>query len=119
MVADLRPGLFVGVTGKPDGTAVSIRIFPAVLSPRLSQSPMTGPQQGNIMTNAAIESFDGRILTVTAPGEKWQISVPADTEVLRPLPATFEDVAVGKRALTTGTLGPDDVLVAATVNLLG
>lgn len=60
-VSDLLPGVAVGVTGKPDGsnvTAVSIRIFPAAFgTPRAGQFPMTGANQGNLMTNSVIESF--------------------------------------------------------------
>ena len=119
-VDDLKPGLSVGVTGKPDGTAKSIRIFPAAQgTPRPGQIPMSGPEQGNIMTNAVIESFDGKTLVLTAAGSRFSITVPPDTEVLKPVPATFADLATDKRVIAAGTLGPDGTLVASTVNLLG
>jgi hypothetical protein len=119
-VADLRPGLSVGITGRPDGTARSIRIFPAALgTPRPGQIPMSGPEQGNIMTNAVIESFDGQTLVVSAAGSSFRIAVPPEAEVLKPIPASFADLAAGKRVVATGTVAPDGTLVAATVNLLG
>jgi hypothetical protein len=119
-VADLRPGLSVGITGRPDGTARSIRIFPAALgTPRPGQIPMAGPEQGNIMTNAVIESFDGQTLVVSAAGSSFRIAVPPEAEVLKPIPASFADLAAGKRVIATGTAGPDGTLVAGTVNLLG
>ena len=119
-LADLRPFLSVGITGQPDGTAKSIRIFPAALgTPRPGQIPMTGPEQGNIMTNAVIESFDGRVLIVTAAGSRFQITVPPETEILKPVPASFADLEPGKRLIATGTLSADNTLVASTVNLLG
>jgi hypothetical protein len=119
-VADLRPGLSVGITGRPDGTARSIRIFPAALgTPRPGQIPMSGPEQGNIMTNAVIESFDGQTLVVSAAGSSFRIAVPPDAEVLKPIPASFADLAAGKRVIATGTPGADGTLVAGTVNLLG
>jgi hypothetical protein len=119
-VADLRPGLSVGITGRPDGTARSIRIFPAALgTPRPGQIPMSGPEQGNIMTNAVIESFDGQTLVVSAAGSSFRIAVPPEAEVLKPIPVSFADLAAGKRVIATGTVSPDGTLVAATVNLLG
>jgi hypothetical protein len=114
--ADLRPGLSVAITSSPDGTAKSIRIFAAALgTPRPGQFPMTGAQQGSLMTNAVIESFDGRMLSVAATGQRWQITVPPDTEVLRPFPATYTDLAAGKRVAAAGTLAPDGVLLASSV----
>jgi hypothetical protein len=119
-IADLKAGLSVGITGRPDGTAKSIRIFPTALgTPRPGQIPMAGPEQGNIMTNAVIDAFDGTMLTVAAAGSTYQIKVPADAEVLKPLPATFADLVAGKRVLAAGTPGPDGVLQATSVNLLG
>jgi hypothetical protein len=120
VLADLRPPLSVGITGLPDGTAKSIRIFPAALgTPRPGQIPMTGPEQGNIMTNATIESFDGRVLMVTAAGSRFQFTVPPETEILKPFPASFADLDTGKRLIASGTLAPDGTLVASTINLLG
>ena len=82
--SDLLPGLGVGVTGKPDGsnvTAVSIRIFPAALgTPRPGQFPMTGANQGNLMTNSTIESFDGSQLVLNSAGQRYQIAVPPGTQ---------------------------------------
>jgi hypothetical protein len=80
---------------------------------------MGGPELGNFMTNAVIESFDSKILKVVASGTPFQITVPPDTEVLRPLPATFADAAVGRRCLAVGPTGPDGVMVATSLNLVG
>jgi hypothetical protein len=119
-LADLRPGLSVGITGRPDGTARSIRIFPVALgTPRPGQFPMAGPEQGNLMTNAVVESFDGQTLAVLAAGTRFQLAVPPETEILKPLPASFADLAAGKRVLATGALGADGTLLATSVNLVG
>jgi hypothetical protein len=122
-LADLLPGLGVGVTGKPEGsgvTAESIRIFPAALgTPRPGQFPMNGANQGNLMTNSVIESFDGSKLVLNAGGQRYEIAVPAGTEVLKPVPAAFSALAPGTRVLATGTPGADGTLRAVTVNLMG
>jgi hypothetical protein len=121
-VADLLPGLSVGITGRPDGanlTAVSIRIFPAAQGTRPGQFPMTGAQAGNIMTNSVIDSFDGSTLTVSAAGQSYQIRVPSDAEVLKPVPASLSDLTTGTRVLAAGAAGPDGTLRATSVNVVG
>jgi len=106
----------VGVTGKPDGTAVSIQFFPPGISPKPSQFPMTGAQAGNIMTNASIVSFDGNALTVDLGGEKATLIVPPDTSIIKPQPSTFSEIKPGLRVFAVGT--PEgDVLVAQTVTI--
>jgi len=67
---DLVPGVHVGVTGKPDGTAVSVRLFPPGIVPKPSQFPMAGARTGNVMTNASIVSFDGKPLVVDLGGKR-------------------------------------------------
>jgi len=121
--SDLLPGLGVGVTGKPDGsnvTAVSIRIFPAALgTPRPGQFPMTGANQGNLMTNSTIESFDGSQLVLNSAGQRYQIAVPPGTEVLKQVPATLDALAPGVRVLATGTPNSDGSLNASSLNIVG
>lgn len=117
---DLQPGLSVDVTGKPDGMALSIRIFPAALGTlRPGQFPMTGANQGNMMTNSVIESFDGKMLVVMGGANRFTITVPSDVEVLKPVPAKMEDLQVGKRILAVGTPGANGLFIAASVNILG
>jgi len=115
--SDLKPGLLVAVTGKPDGTAVVVRIFPDGIPLAPSQFPMGGPQAGNIMTNAKIESFDGRVLTLDMGGQKVPITFAAESEVVQPMPSTFTEIQPGKRVLAFGSPGAD-TLVANTVTIL-
>jgi hypothetical protein len=122
-VSDLLPGLGVGVTGKPDAsnqlTAVSIRIFPTALgTPRPGQFPMTGANQGNVMTNSVIESFDGSRLVLNTAGQRYEISVPSGTEVLKPVPATLSALVPGTRVLAAGTPGADGTLQATSINIM-
>jgi hypothetical protein len=66
------------VTGKPDGTALSIRIFPPGADARIGPFPMNGPQAGNVMTNAKAEAFDGTSMSLRVDGQMASITVPAD-----------------------------------------
>jgi hypothetical protein len=114
---DLKAGVLVGITGKPDGTAVIVRLFPPGITPKPSQFPMGGPQAGNVMTNASIVSFDGKALVVDMGGEKPTITVTPETQIVKPLPSTFSEVKPGARIAAVGT--PDgDVLVATTVTII-
>ncbi len=123
-VSDLLPGLGVGVTGKPDSngglTAVSIRVFPqASGTPRSGQFQMTGANQGNVMTNSVIESFDGSKLVLNAAGQRYTIDVPSGTEVIKPVPTTLNALQQGTRVLAAGTLGSDGALRATSINIMG
>jgi hypothetical protein len=115
--ADLVTGALVGVTGKPDGTAVSIRIFPTGATPRTGQFPMNGAQTGNVMTNAKIEGFDGKTLSLDFEGQKASITVPPAAEIVKPVPAAFSDIQVGARVQANGSVS-GDTLTARSVTLL-
>ncbi|MCC7370167.1 MAG: hypothetical protein IT306_17205 [Chloroflexi bacterium] len=114
---DLVAGARVGVTGKPDGTAVSIRIFGQNTNPRLGQFPMQGAQAGNVMTNASIVSFNGSTLVVDIGGQQSTIAVTPETEVVKPVPAALTDIAIGTRVQANGTVSGDTV-TAQTVTIL-
>jgi hypothetical protein len=116
-VEDLKSGAFVGITGKPDGTAVIVRLFPPGIVPKPSRFPMGGPQAGNVMTNAAIVSFDGKALVVDLGGEKATIQVPPEAQIVKPVPSTFAEIKPGARVTALGQ--PEgDQLVAQTVTII-
>ncbi|MFN8633667.1 MAG: hypothetical protein U0893_07435 [Chloroflexota bacterium] len=113
---DLVASVLVGVTSKPDGTAAMIRIFPAGVTPRTGQFPMNGTNQGNTMTNAKIETFDGKLLSLDYDGNKASITVLPETDIVKPVQAAFGDIAVGARVQAAGTVS-GDTLTARTVTL--
>ena len=122
-LGDIQPNQYVAVTGRPtaDGqVAVQVRVFPVLQAtvPARVNSPMDGPNTGNLMTNAIVESFANGRLTVRAAGQTVSIDTAPDTEVLRPEPATAADLIEGRRLVAMGILGADGVLQAALVNLL-
>jgi hypothetical protein len=116
--ADLTPGALVAVTGKPDGTALIVRLFPPGATPRSGQFPMSGAQAGNVMTNAKIEAFDGKKLSLDYDGQKASITVPSQAEIVKPVPAAFSDITIGSRVQAAGTVS-GDTLAARTVTILG
>lgn len=115
--ADLVAGTLVAVTSK-DGAAQIVRLFPAGATPRIGQFPMQGPNAGNTMTNAKIDSFDGSKLNLDYNGEKASITVPADAQIVKPTPATFTDIVVGARVQMNGTMS-GDTLTARSVTIYG
>jgi hypothetical protein len=122
-VADLQPNQYVAVTGRPTDNgqvALLIRVFPAAQStvPARLNSPMDGPNTGNLMNNAIVESLTNGRLTVRAAGEAISIDTTPDTQVMRPVPATASEVIEGSRIAATGLMDADGVLTAAVVNLL-
>ena len=94
-----------------------VRIFPQGIAPKPAQFPMAGPQAGNVMTNARIDSFDGRVLTLDLDGQKVPITVPPDAEIVKPAPARFDDIQAGARLVAAGDQ-EGDVLQAQTVTIL-
>jgi hypothetical protein len=115
--ADLVAGTSVAVTSKPDGTALSIRIFPPGATARTGQFPMNGPQAGNLMTNAKVEAFDGKTMALDYDGQKASIVVPPEAEIVKPVPATFSDIKIGERVQALGTVA-GDTLTARSVTIV-
>src|SRR3954452_12179632 len=122
-MADLQPNQCVAVTGRPTDNGqvpLLIRVFPAAQStvPARLNSPMDGPNTGNLMNNAIVESLTNGRLTVRAAGEAISIDTTPETQVMRPVPAMASEVIEGSRIAATGAMDADGVLTAAVVNLL-
>jgi hypothetical protein len=118
-LADIQPGQFVGITGRPASdtlTAVIVRVFSVTQStiPQ-GQSPMSGPDAGNLMTNAVVDSFVDDVLTVKFGDRPASINTAPDTQVLRPEPATAAEVQVGGRISAIGPMNADGMLQARVV----
>ena len=122
-LTDLQPNQYVAVTGRPTENgqvALLIRVFPAAQAtvPARLNSPMDGPNAGNLMNNATIESLtDGRLMLRVA-GETASIQTTPDTQVMHPVAASASEVTEGSRIAATGVMDADGVLTAAVVNLL-
>ena len=123
-VADLRPGLLVGVTARANASnqlvASQVRVFPAVLQTvRAGQFPMTGAQSGNLMTNGTIESVSASEVVVDYSGEKARFQIPATCDIVKSVPAVFSDIRETYRVTVTGDRNSAGVILARTVNILG
>lgn len=122
-VADLQQNQYVAVTGRPgenSQVALLIRVFPAAQAtiPARLNSPMDGPNAGNLMNNAIIESVANGRLMLRAAGETISVDTAPETEVMHPVPAAASEVMEGSRIAATGIMDGDGVLTAAVVNLL-
>jgi hypothetical protein len=117
-LADVQPGQVVGVTGRPEGdglTAVEIHVFPALLNIRQAQTPMSGANAGNVMTNARVQSFADGVLTLNLADQLVPINTSAATVVTHPVPVGVDSVQGGGRIAASGPVGPDGVLQARIV----
>jgi len=126
-LADIKPGMFIGVTAmpQPDGSqkAIGLHIFmdsqrgvvPARFSP-------WDREPGSTMTNADVESMvagvDGQTIMVKyADGEK-KVIVPPDTPVVRFVPGNASDLKPGAKMIIIGAQkAPDGSLTAPAINV--
>ena len=98
--ADLKPAMFVAITGKrqQDNTLLAsiVRVFPDSLAKVIKggQFPMT---EGNLMTNAAIDQITGSSFTVTFPGGGARITIAPDAQILKQVDATPADIKPGEK----------------------
>jgi hypothetical protein len=105
MMADIKPGMFVGSAGtmQPDGTqkAIEVHIFP---------ESMRGTGEGHYdwdlkpntkMTNANVEQtvggVDGQMLSVKYKGGEKKLLVTAETVVVTYVPGSKDDLKPGTR----------------------
>ena len=88
-------------------------------TPRPGQFPMTGANQGNLMTNSVVSTFDGSTLTVDAAGQQFSIAVTPTTQIIKPVPANLNDLAPGERVLLRTVRGPAGALRATSINIVG
>jgi hypothetical protein len=118
-VDELQPGEFVGVTGRPTENgpeAVEVHVFPTILnSIPQGQTPMSGANAGNTMTNSVITDVSDGVLTFQVADGPVSITTTPATEVRHPGPASASDVQVGTRIAVVGATGPDGVLQATGV----
>lgn len=117
-LADVAPGQVVGVTGHPEGdglSAVEIHVFPTLMTVRQAQTPMSGANAGNLMTNARVESFADGVLTLNLADQLIPINTSAATSVTHPVPVAADTVQEGSRIGVSGPVGPDGSLQARVV----
>jgi hypothetical protein len=121
-LADVKPGVFVGVgaTPQPDGTQRAIRvvIFPESMR-GLGEGHRPWDRPGTTMTNAtvdnAVTSVDGQMLTVKYKGGEKKIAIGADALIATYVTADRAQLAKGASVSVTGVVAADGVLDARRV----
>jgi hypothetical protein len=124
-LADIKPGMFVGVTGMPqvDGSqkAVEVHIFP---------ESMRGTGEGHYpwdlrpqstMTNANVEQavtgVDGQTLSVKYKDGEKKIAVPPDVPVVTYVPGDKAELQPGAKIfIAAARKQPDGTLQAPRIN---
>lgn len=124
-MADLKPGLFVGVGARPqkDGSqlAVQIVIFPESMRGTGEGHRAWGVMPEATMTNGAIaetvQSVSGPNFTLMYKDGQQKVTTPADASILALRLASRADLVSGARGQVVATRAGDGTLTAARVTL--
>jgi hypothetical protein len=124
-LADIKPGMFVGVTGlpQPDGSqkAVEVHIFPeAMRGTGDGHRPWDFPPQST-MTNASVEhvvdGVDGNTLTVKYKDGEKKVVVTPDTPIVFYVAGSRSELTPGTKIfISAAKKRPDGTLETARVN---
>jgi hypothetical protein len=109
-LADIKPSAYVGVASKTgvDGklTAIEVLVFPEAGRGTGEGHYDWDLGEKTTMTNAnvdtAVQSVDGRKLTLSYKGGTQEINVPANAPVVTVIPAAKTDLIVGKKVFVVG-----------------
>jgi hypothetical protein len=124
-VADIKPGLYLGVGAVPlpDGSqkAVRVQIFPPGESPNPGFRTWEGAPQGT-MTNANVETsvagVDGQVLTLKYKDGEKKIVVASDAQIVGTVRGDKSELKPGAAVLIArATKKPDGTLEAARINV--
>jgi len=116
-LADVKPGLFVGVAAAPGHggalSALEVHIFPEAMRGTGEGSRPFDLAPGSSMTNGAIEArvdaAAGSKLTVTYKGGMQSIVVPDTTPIVSIAPGARTDLTPGAAIVARGVKGEDGV----------
>jgi hypothetical protein len=123
-VADVKPGVFVGITAmpQPDGTqkVVEVHIFPEALRGTGEGHRPWDLMPNSTMTNANIEtavaSANGQELVLKYKDGEKKFIMPPNVEVVMFAPATMADVKVGEKIfVVAGKKLTDDTVEAPSM----
>ena len=123
-VADVKPGVFVGITAMPlpDGTqkVVEVHIFPEAMRGTGEGHRPWDLMPNSTMTNANIEtavaSADGQQLVLKYKDGEKKFIMPPNVEVVMFAPATMADVKPGEKIfVVAGKKLADDTIEAPSM----
>lgn len=115
-LADIKSGLYVGVTGlpQPDGTqrAVEVHIFPESMRGVGEGHRPWDTSPGSTMTNGSVEqqvaSVDGKNLKMKYKDGEKSISVVPDTQIVTYQPGDLADLKPGTKIFVNGAVKQPD-----------
>jgi hypothetical protein len=117
-LADVKPGMFVGVTAlpQPDGTqrALEVHIFPEKMRGTGEGHYPWDLQPNSSMTNGniadAVTAVDGQTLTVKYKDGEQTIFIPATTPIVTYVAGDQSDLKVGAKVFVVAAKQPDGTL---------
>jgi len=117
-LADVKPGLFVGVTAlaQPDGTqhALEVHIFPESMRGTGEGHTPWDLQPNSTMTNGniadAVTAVDGQTVTVKYKDGEQKILVPSTTPIVTYIAGDKSDLKVGAKVFIVAAKQPDGTL---------
>jgi hypothetical protein len=117
-LADIKQGLFVGVTGMPqaDGSqnALEVHIFPEAMRGTGEGHYSWDLRPKSTMTNANVEqvvtAVDGQTLTLKYKDGEKRIFVPADTPIVAYVRGDNNDLKPGAKVFIAAIKQPDGTL---------
>jgi hypothetical protein len=123
MLADVKPGLFIGVAALPDAAgaqnALEVHIFPEAMRGVGEGFRPFDLAPGSTMTNgdvaARVDSVDGPRLTVTYNGGQQTIVVGVATPIVALAPGARSDLKVGAAIVARAAKAADGAYDAARI----
>ncbi len=125
-LADVKPGVFIGVGAKPqpDGTLRAIQIF---VFPEAMRGTGEGHRKWAVlpettMTNATVAetvtSVNGPLLTLKYKDGEQKVTIPDDAYVITAAPAGKDDLKAGAMVTLNATIGADGGLTTTRVSIV-
>ncbi|MFI5015642.1 MAG: hypothetical protein ACHQAY_25175 [Hyphomicrobiales bacterium] len=124
-IADIKPGVFIGTSSVPKEGSTS-RALEIHILPEASRGAGEGDRPwdlmpGSSMTNGtaatAVDSADGKTVTITYKGGQRVIVIQPDTAIVTYMAADKSDLKPGAKVFITTQKGPDGTLNARSVSV--
>ncbi len=124
-VSDIKPGVFIGTTTvQKDGSishSLEIHIFPELLRGTGEGDRPWDLVPGSSMTNGtagnAVDSVDGKTITVSYQGGSRRVVIQPDTAIVTYVPIDKGDVKPGVRVFAITQKGADGMLIASALSV--
>ncbi|MBV8768894.1 MAG: hypothetical protein JO094_08380 [Hyphomicrobiales bacterium] len=124
-VDDIKPGVFIGTTTvQKEGSAsrsLEIHIFPESLRGTGEGDRPWDLVPGSSMTNGsagnAVDSVDGKTITVTYQGGSRMVVIQPDTAIVTYVPLDKSEVKPGAKIFAIAQKGADGALTASALSV--